>query len=210
MRDRTKAALKCKQEIHKEKRKLEEVIDDPVAMALIKINQENLDKELQQVPHRIVAGECLPAVSETNDMDVWSPTSTLLHPNSISQTASLDRMALAEATGHQDLAIDAAETIGAANSLEKMLAHQMAVCHAESMKLVAIAGNVQDNMVALKMLNAATRFMDIFQKGFEVIHKVKRGNRQTIIIKHQQVNVGNGGQAVIADNARGVMGSGDV
>jgi hypothetical protein len=143
-------------------------------------------------------------------MDIWSPTSTLLHPNSINQTASLDRMVLAENTGYQDLCIDAAETIGASNSLEKMLAHQMAVCHAESMKLIVKAGKSRDENVSLKMLNAATRFLDIYQKGFEVIHKVKRGNRQTIIIKHQQVNVSDGGQAVIADSVGGGMGRGDV
>lgn len=203
-------ALKYQKIVHFERCNLEEIPDDPVAIALIKINQEYLDKELLPVPHQIVAGECLPAVSETNDMDVWSPTSTLLHPNSINQTASLDRLALAEATSHQDLCIDAAETVGASNSLEKMLAHQMAICHAEGLKLIVKAGKTCDENVSLKMLNAATRFMDVFQKGFEVIHKVKRGNRQTIIIKHQQVNVGNGGQAVIADSAGGGIGRGDV
>jgi hypothetical protein len=186
-----------------ERRNLEEFSDDPVAHALIKVHSEKAERELEPVPHEIVAGECLPAMKERGDMEVWSPTNTLEHPNSIHQTASLDRLILAEATGYQELCIDAADTIGAENSLEKMLAHQMALCHVQGMNLVVKAGKTRDENISLKMLNAATRFMDIYQKGFDAIHRAKRGNRQTVVVKYQQVNVTDGGQAVIADSADG-------
>ena len=107
------------------------------------------------------------------------------------------------------MCIDAADTISAENSLEKMLAHQMALCHAQGMNLVIKAGKTRDDVVALKILNTATRFMEIYQKGFEAIYKVKRGNRQTVVVKYQQVNVNDGGKAVIADSAGGSMGRGD-
>ena len=203
MRQRSKNAITYQKAVHLELQKQEEVPNDPVSQALIQVYSEKLEHELEPVPHQIVAGECLPDPDECCDIEIWSPTSTLTQPNSIHQTASLDRMALAESTGYQDLCIDAADTIGAANSLEKMLAHQMAICHAEGMKLIVKAGKTKDDLVALKILNAATRFMDVYQKGFEGIHKVKRGNRQTVVVKYQQVNVNDGGQAVIADSTGG-------
>ncbi|NVN91931.1 MAG: hypothetical protein HXX11_15195 [Desulfuromonadales bacterium] len=192
------------------RQKQEEFPGDPGAQAHIKVYSKKAEEELEPVPHEVVAGECLPDLYERGDMDVWSPTSTLIHPNSIHQTASLDRLILAEASGYQELCIDAADTIGAENSLEKMLAHQMAVCHAEAMNLVIKANKVRDDVVALKILNTATKFIDAYQKGFEVIHKVKRGNRQTVVVKYQQVNVSDGGQAVITDTTRGGKGRGDV
>jgi hypothetical protein len=210
MRNKSSNAVTYQKAIHTERRNQEEFADDPVARAHIKLYSEKAKKELEPVPHIIVAGECLPDLSDGAEMDVWSPTCTLNHPNSIHQTASLDRLILAEATGYQEICIDAADTIGAKNSLEKMLAHQMALCHTQGMNLVIKAGKVRDDIVALKMLNTATRFMEVYQKGFEAIHKVKRGNRQTVIVKYQQVNVTDGGQAVVADSTGGGMGRGDV
>jgi hypothetical protein len=209
MREKSKNAVTYQKAICMEKRNQAEFPGDPVANAHLRIYSEKANKELEPVPHEIVAGECLPDLYERGDMNVWSPTCTLINPSSINQTASLDRMTLVEESGYQDLCIDAAETIGAENSLEKMLAHQMAVCHAQSMNLVTKAGKTRDDVVALKILNTAAKFMDVYQKGFEAIHKVKRGNRQTIIIKHQQVNVSGSGQAVFANSAGGSMGRGD-
>jgi len=203
MRQKSSNALTYQKVIHNERMKQEDVDNDPVARSHIQVYKEKLEKELEPVPYEIVAGECLPDPDEYCDMDVWSPTSTLTHPNSIHQTASLDRMALAEKTGYQDLCIDAADTIGAANSLEKMMAHQMAICHAVGMNLVIKSNKTSDEIVKLKILNTATKFMEVFQKGFDSIHKVKRGNRQTVVVKHQQFNVNEGGQAVIANFAGG-------
>lgn len=203
MRDKSRNAMTYQKAVYMELRNQEEVPNDPVAHAHIKSYSEKAEQELKPVPHEVVAGECLPDICERDDMAVWSPTSTLIHPNSIHQTASLDRMILAESSGYQELCIDAADTIGADNSLEKMLAHQMAICHAEGVKLVAKAGKTKDDLVALKMLSTATKFMEAYQKGFETIHKVKRGNRQTVVVKYQQVNVSDGGKAVVADAVGG-------
>ncbi|MDD2736274.1 MAG: hypothetical protein PHF56_20270 [Desulfuromonadaceae bacterium] len=203
MRQRSNNALTYQKVVHSELRKQEENPDDPVAHAHIKVYSKKAEKELEPLPHKIVAGECLPDLSEGAEMDVWSPTITLTHPNSIHLTASLDRLILAEATGYQEMCIDAADTIAAENSLEKMLAHQMALCHAQGMNLVVKAGKTRDENISLKMLYTATRFMDIYQKGFDAIHRAKRGNRQTVVVKYQQVNVTDGGQAVIANSTGG-------
>jgi len=204
MRQRSRNAITYRKAEYMERRQQEQFPDNPVASAQIQIYSEKTEEELEPVSHKVVAGECLPDLYERGDMDVWSPTNTLIHPNSIRQTASLDRLALAEATGYQELCIDAADTIGAENSLEKMLSHQMAVCHVQGMTLVSKASKVENEVVSLKILNTATKFLEVYQKGFEAIHKVKRGNRQTVIVKYQQqVNVGDGGQAMITgDNTR--------
>jgi hypothetical protein len=199
MRSKSHNAVTYQKAVHEELKNLEECSTDYVAETHIRTYSEMAAKELEPVPHEIVVGECLPTDITTCDVEEWAPTNTLLRPKSIHQTASLDRLALAEKTGHQELCIDAADTIGAENSLEKMLAHQMAVCHAEGMKLVAKAGSAQDEIIAQKMLSTAARFMGVFQKGFEAIYRTKRGNRQTVVVKHQQVYVADGGKALIAD-----------
>src|SRR5262249_53073564 len=54
---------------------------------------------------------------------------TVAHPDYVAAEASRDRLALASQAGSLGLALDAADTIQAQDSLEKMLVHQMAVLH---------------------------------------------------------------------------------
>jgi hypothetical protein len=199
MRGNSKKAITSQKMLHMARRSQEENPDNMGVHSEINSYNEMINDALEPVDCEIVAGECLPDLYERGDSEIWTATDTLLNPNSIHQTASLDRLTLADESGHGELCIDAADTIGAENSLEKMLAHQMAICHAEGMKLVVKAGEMDDDAVSLKMLHAATRFMEVYQKGFEAIHRVKRGNRQTVVVKYQQVNVSDGGQAVISE-----------
>jgi hypothetical protein len=60
-------------------------------------------------------------------------------PDMINASASRERLELASKVGAPSLGADAAETIGARNSLEKMLAHQMAASHAQAMTFLARA-----------------------------------------------------------------------
>jgi hypothetical protein len=55
------------------------------------------------------------------------------NPDMLIAEASVARLELATEAGAMILAVDAAETVQAANSLEKMLAHQAAVAHANAM-----------------------------------------------------------------------------
>jgi hypothetical protein len=60
---------------------------------------------------------------------------TVQNPTYITADASRDRLDLAQQAGALETALDAATTIDAANSLEKMLAHQLATAHRSAMKL---------------------------------------------------------------------------
>jgi hypothetical protein len=118
-------------------------------------------------------------------------------------------MDLAKNLGALPLAIDAGITMGAKNSLEKMLAHQLAVLHKGSMRLMQQVENLgsSNNVERMRTIGTATRMMATFQSGLEVHHRMKTGNRQTVVVKHvhhvQNVQVNEGGQAVVAGKVKG-------
>ena len=106
------------------------------------------------------------------------------------------------------LAVDTAETIQAKNSIEKMLAHQLAAAHKLAMTFAGQArkhtqqvgegiysGDLLHVDYATKMANASARMMDAFQKGALALHKLRTGGTQTVTVQH--VNVSDGGQAVV-------------
>ena len=100
------------------------------------------------------------------------------------------------------LGIDAAESIGAANSLEKMLAHQMAVAHEASLRLMDRALSYEgrytregNSVEACRLANTAARLMSVFQDGMLTLQRLRTGGNQTVTVQH--VNVAPGAQAVI-------------
>jgi hypothetical protein len=104
------------------------------------------------------------------------------------------------------LAVDAADSIGAANSLEKMLAHQMAIAHEASMRLMDRALSYEaggramregDTVEACRLANSAARLMSVFQDGLLTLQKIRTGGNQTVTVQH--VNVESGAQAVIGN-----------
>jgi hypothetical protein len=136
--------------------------------------------------------------------------STVDNPDAVNALASRDRLTLAADANCLDLAADTAETIQAKNSLEKMLAHQMAAAHVTAMKLAAQSQDmiekaqfsnnekIRDSRMlnATRLVNASGRMMDAFQKGAETLRKLRTGGKQTVVVQH--VHVTNGGQAVVA------------
>jgi len=139
----------------------------------------------------------------------------------LTATASRQRL---ELTGNAlPMAVDAAESIQPKNSLEKMLAHEMASAHRLAMLFAEQAAslleaarpkrafapiNQQHSVEAARMANAAARMMASFQDAMLALDKIRRGGKQTVTVKHvvQQVTVEDGGQAVVA--AGGVKGGG--
>jgi hypothetical protein len=104
------------------------------------------------------------------------------------------------------LAIDAAQSIGAQNSLEKMLAHQLAVAHESAMRLMDRALSYEaggrsmregDSVEACRLTNAAARMMSAFQDGLLTLQRLRTGGNQTVTVQH--VNVEAGAQAVIGN-----------
>ena len=134
---------------------------------------------------------------------------TVKRPDAVTTEASMDRLKLAD-DGIQcvALAVDTAETIQAKNSIEKMLAHQLAAAHKLAMTFAGQArkhtqqvgegiysGDLLHVDYATKMANASARMMDAFQKGTLALHKLRTGGTQIVTVQH--VNVSEGGQAVV-------------
>jgi hypothetical protein len=91
--------------------------------------------------------------------------------------------------------LDAADTISANNSLEKMLAHQMAGLHQVGMKMLHRANLMQEAKHSVQYLNAAIKASTAYQGAMATLHRVRDDKRQHILVQH--VNVGAGGQAVV-------------
>lgn len=135
-------------------------------------------------------------------------------PGMLTASASRQRMELAG--NAVTLAADAADSIQARNSLEKMLAHQLATSHRLGMLFADNAatmverhkfgGGASLSIEAGRQANAAARMFASFQDGLLALDRIRRGGRQTVKVVHQHVAVGPGGQAVVA--AGGVKGGG--
>jgi hypothetical protein len=100
----------------------------------------------------------------------------------------------------------------ARNSIERMLFHQMATAHVHAMKCfeMSMGFNLPSNglltVEQVRLLNAAARLMDVYQNGVVVHHRLRTGGKQTVTVKHvvvhQQVQVNEGGRAVIAGTVK--------
>jgi hypothetical protein len=139
---------------------------------------------------------------------------TVERPDAVTAEASMDRLKLAD-DGIQcvALAVDAAEAIQAANSIEKMMAHQLAAAHKLAMTFAAKARELIEHdgggmhrqegvyaAEAARVANSSARMMDAFQKGTLTLHKLRNGGSQVVTVQH--VNVSDGGQAVVTGGIR--------
>jgi hypothetical protein len=135
---------------------------------------------------------------------------TLEHPNMIGVEASEQRTADLQRVDILALALDAAVTAQASNSLEKMLCHQMAAAHHAAMRLLGDA--LGDRFRALppvelvRLTNGAARLMDVFQAALVTLQRARTGGRQEVTVQH--VHVTRGGQAVITGTIRSRKGGG--
>ena len=93
------------------------------------------------------------------------------------------------------MALDASDTISASNSLEKMLAHQMAALHEASMQMFRRANLAEDAVTATKCIAGAVKGCVAYQGAMTTLDKVRGEKRQHILVQH--VNVNSGGQAVV-------------
>jgi hypothetical protein len=131
----------------------------------------------------------------------------LEYPNSIAVEASQRRMELATQAEALEPALDAAVAGQAANSLDRMLLHQMGTAHVHAMKCFEMSMTPHLPPVEqTRYLNAAARMMDGYQNGMLVLHRLRAGGKQTVTVKHvvvhQQVQVNEGGRAVIAGTVK--------
>ena len=131
---------------------------------------------------------------------------TVTNPDYVAVDASRDRLALAHLAGVLELALDASDTVVPKNSLEKMLVHQMAVLHRQTMKLSALMDDLSSRLphegVQLRIdelcrLGASIpRLAAAYQSGLLALQRVRSGGKQFVTVQH--VHVADGGQAVVA------------
>ncbi|HEY1877844.1 MAG TPA: hypothetical protein VGG66_10260 [Rhizomicrobium sp.] len=128
-------------------------------------------------------------------------------PDMLTAAASVARLDLVADAGALSVGLDAAETIQASNSLEKMLAHQMGVAHTMAMKFAADA---QDELFgyknlgqrhphrsieAARMASVAARLMETYQRAALTLLRLRNGGRQVVTVQHVSIS---GGQAIVA------------
>ena len=168
------------------------------------------------------AGEAVPGrPGATGSPADWISHDTLdQEPSQLAVDASHVRSDLLASfgSGAMELAMDAAMSIQPTNSLEKMLAHQMAVCHALGMEFALKAqkqlnhqGTKAQAEIASRLATTSARLMDSFQRGLQNLARIRRGGQQTVRVVHvhQNVAVGQGGQAVVAGDLGGGKSEGD-
>jgi len=128
---------------------------------------------------------------------------TLTVPDLASVEASFERSRLLLASGPNVAAmgVDASDTIQAQNSLEKMLAHQLAATHAVVMEQLGQVHVRADASTNAKWLTAIARCLQAYQQGLITPKKLRQTGNQRILVQH--VNVREGGQALIGTIERG-------
>jgi hypothetical protein len=115
--------------------------------------------------------------------------------------------------------LDVADTIKAENSLERMLAHQLASLHRLILKLTAqlnrllnVIGNLSPthpetaavNVEACRLAGAVGRLTTSYQSGMLALDRMRSGGKQHVVVQyvHQHVEVGEGGQAMVAGQVK--------
>jgi len=121
---------------------------------------------------------------------------TLEKPAQVHLDASQARMELLQQTDVLEMALDAAESIDAQNSVEKMISHQLAACHSTAMRLMARAPDESDTVESARLVNASARLMSTFQQGLLTLQKLRAGGRQIVTVQHVKID-NSGGQALV-------------
>ncbi len=135
----------------------------------------------------------------THDLDLINNTvSQVCDICSRGEPFSGSRTTLANATLASILEIDPQD------SVELMLATQMATVHNLSMEMLKrVMLNEQTFAGVDANINRATKLMRTFTSQIEALNKYRNKGKQQITVKHQNVNVNDGGQAVIGDVNQG-------
>lgn len=169
-----------------------------------------LDMNANMMEQRAVA-----KLNEQHDVDtipgkeIAPLKDTLERPKLANIQASHDRQQLISNANCFDMAIDAAQTINAKNSLEKMLVHQMTACHNAGMNLINkinyaiddIGNHKDDDLRLQRITNTATKLITTFQQGMKTIHQIRNGGQQKMTIEY--ININKGGQAIVGEVHQG-------
>jgi len=141
-------------------------------------------------------GEVVPPTAEQGWPD------TVAGSDLVAVEASLDRSRLLVQGGTDvaAMALDAANSIEAHDSLERMLAHQLAALHKQAMEQLGRVAYERSAGGQVKLVNAAARCMTVYQEGMLALHKIRNKGQQRIQVQYVQVSQGS--QAVIGNIAQ--------
>jgi uncharacterized protein (UPF0303 family) len=104
---------------------------------------------------------------------------------------------LLEANDVTALGIDVANTAGAGNTVEKLLAHQIALAHKIAFEQASKASSERNPAVAAKRLETVAKMMNAAQRAATTLQKLRVSGPQKVVVQH--VHVEAGGQAVVGD-----------
>jgi hypothetical protein len=156
----------------------------------------------------VFGGELMPAGEAPGALTLRD---TLERPDAVAADASRARLELAHRAGVLETALDAADTMEASNSFEKMLTHQLGLMHHLTMKMGAQAIRHverlgQANLThaeaqristeAARLGNATARMTTTYQQGMTTLQRLRSDGAQKILVQH--VTVEDGGQAIVA------------
>jgi hypothetical protein len=120
---------------------------------------------------------------------------SLKEPDLLDAEVTIKRTDLADKAGVFEMAIEAAESVKAKNSVQRMQAHQLALAHKYAMELMADASKQRDPIIKVKLMNCSARLMEAYSKGALALQRLQTGASQVVQVQHVQVN----GQAVIGN-----------
>lgn len=141
------------------------------------------------------------AVVVHGEVAVGQLKETLADPDLIAVESSQARGQMLVENDVVALAIDVANAAGAANTPEKLIAHQVALAHKVAMEQARLASYEMDPSVVMKRLNLSARMMTTAQEGMLNLQKLRSSGPQKVVVQH--VTVEAGGQAVVGDLALG-------
>jgi len=161
-----------------------------------------------EAPVRAVGGELVPA-EDFATKTLPAILDTLVSPDAVAADASRDRLDLLKEAGTLEAALDTADSIQAADSLERMLAHQMATAHAMAMRAAKVMGQELDSaerhldpakrsaacVEVNRLAGTYARLTGSYQAGMLTLQRMRSGGKQTVVVQHN--HIGEGGQAVI-------------
>jgi hypothetical protein len=147
-------------------------------------------------------GYLLGAGGEALPQDSPEMRDTMKTPGAVALDASAERLRLVTQVGVDTaaMAIDAAVTISASNSLEKMAAHQMALLNKVAFDYAHKAAMHPDTQTQVKLMNVSIRAVETYQRGLLTIKRLRSSGDQRIVI--ERVNVEAGGQAIVGNIER--------
>lgn len=120
---------------------------------------------------------------------------TLSDPDLAAIESSETRGRLLEDNDVVALGVDVSNTVRAANTAEKLIAHQIALAHKVAMQQAQHAQHERDPTIQIKRLQLSAKMMATAQQGMLTLQRIRTGGTQNVVVQH--VHVEAGGQAVV-------------